>query len=177
MLTITGVDLCDDKKLLRDFSNFVLDRFVSKNVLKTALIQIRIIDRDTLSPADKKEFADVGAWVTHEGKVNGRRKFIIKMDSVAINKNAKNLMKKYKTIMKSLAHELIHVKQYLNGEMFDYKNGTTTRFKGSIYTYPTVQGMDWTYWDSPWEREAYSYMEAMYYMFNEKVKAEIAAAK
>ena len=65
---------------------------------------------------------------------------------------------------------MIHVKQYLKGEMFDYKRGDKVRFCGEIYTYSFEKtDLDWDYWDAPWEREAYSYMEAMYYMYCKEI--------
>lgn len=56
---------------------------------------------------------------------------------------------KTRTLLKTLAHELTHCKQWIKNEMYDYlKPYNYTRWKGKIY--PT----DGDYDSTPWEKEA-----------------------
>lgn len=67
------------------------------------------------------------------------REFMIRLDS---NLNERGLLE-------TLAHELVHVKQYAKDEMKDLGNGNT-RFAGKYY-----KNWDINYWDQPWEIEAH----------------------
>lgn len=52
-------------------------------------------------------------------------------------------------MLRALAHEMVHVKQYVTGEIVDdFLN--TVKWKGKRYV---CNGH--TYWDQPWEIEAY----------------------
>jgi hypothetical protein len=52
----------------------------------------------------------------------------------------------------TLAHELTHVKQFAKGELMEYqkKHNSAMRWGNEIIQYD-----DETYWDAPWEIEAY----------------------
>ena len=63
---------------------------------------------------------------------------------------------KRKKLIKTIAHELVHVKQYARNE-FDHKSGIDYKWKGSI-----VSIEDKDYVKMPWEVEARSYEEPMY---------------
>lgn len=65
-------------------------------------------------------------------------------------------------IMEILAHEMVHLKQYLKGELQNFILGHVI-WKGTpmvIYTDPT----DWGYWNSPWEMEAFGRQQGLNYM-------------
>ena len=64
----------------------------------------------------------------------------------------------------------MHVKQYLNGEIFDYKSGDV-RYKGSYFD-SSYQESEESYYDSPWEIEAYGREAGLYRMFLTKLKEE-----
>ena len=57
----------------------------------------------------------------------------------------------YDTIMQTLAHEMVHAKQYLRGEL----NGWTNSWKGK-------KPRNYKYENAPWEREAYKLEEKLY---------------
>lgn len=67
---------------------------------------------------------------------------------------------RYESFLTTLAHELIHVKQYVKGELKDYvKYPGACKWKSKrihydydYYTHPTF----------PWEIEAYGYQSALY---------------
>ena len=56
-------------------------------------------------------------------------------------------------ILKTLAHELVHVKQFLKRELVD-TNGLESKWKGEAYLY-----ID--YYNLPWEKEAYHLQEVL----------------
>jgi hypothetical protein len=56
--------------------------------------------------------------------------------------------KRLKTIVFTLAHEFIHVKQFAKGELKDHKKSNKVIFHKMKFD-------DDNYWDSPWEIEAY----------------------
>ena len=85
MLFITGVELSDEKELMRNFSNFVLKKFLSSKVLNSSLIHIRLISRNSLPKEERKEFTEAAAWMTDDGVVNGKKHFTITLDQNSVN--------------------------------------------------------------------------------------------
>lgn len=73
----------------------------------------------------------------------------------------KNLNKK--TILISLAHEMVHVKQYARGELKDYLRNNTVKWKNRKFNLQTVK-----YWSSPWEKEAYKKDKILYEAFKQR---------
>ena len=92
------------------------------------------------------------------------------MAKSVIRHDAKKQITRYKETLKNLGHELVHVKQYLLNELFDYTDGMTSRYMGMRHSY--TGEMDWTYWDAPYEVEAYGRSEGLYQMFLQKLKEE-----
>lgn len=64
----------------------------------------------------------------------------------------------YRTLS-DLAHEMIHVQQYVTGVMTEKKAGTCWR--GKVHRY-SEQKEDAAYWNSPWEVDAYG---RTYYLY------------
>lgn len=159
-----------EKKLLHTFCRYVMDKFVAPAIQKQSTIIIKFVDPDTMTGADKKEILEFEAWMVYDGCDHGKRHFTVTISNKAIKKhrNAKTVETRMRTSMEYIAHELVHVKQYLNNEIFDYKNGDV-RFKGAIYT-------NWhegeAYFFSPFEIEAYGYMTGLYMCFKAKLKQE-----
>ena len=65
------------------------------------------------------------------------------------------------SLVKTLIHELVHVKQYLKGELKDYASGRV-KWKNRNYL-PNPEDPDFFY--SPWENEAYS-LSTKYFKIN-----------
>jgi hypothetical protein len=169
MLIVQGLELCDDVRLIKKYANFCLSKFVKNSILRKSIITIKIINRDELScKEERKELKESSAWMTYDGTTDdGKKLFTVILDKIVINNRAKKLLTRYKNLLKYMGHEMVHIKQYLLNEMFDYKDGETVRFAGQRYHYNSEKkDLDWDYWESPWEREAYSYQEALYYMFD-----------
>lgn len=59
-----------------------------------------------------------------------------------------DLPKRFKRMLISLGHEMVHVKQYAKGELKFHERGNVVTFQKQQYT-------DDEYWESPWEIEAY----------------------
>ena len=57
---------------------------------------------------------------------------------------------KQRLLLESVAHEMVHVKQWATGQLYDYIDGDTSRYDGKKYS---KSKMD--YYDYPWEIEAY----------------------
>jgi hypothetical protein len=171
VLTVTGLELRDDVRLVKKYAHFCLSKFVSNSVLNKSNINIEFVSEDELSdPKERKELRDFQAWLIYDGLVDEKRKFTITLTKSAIRLSAKKQITRYKDTLKNLGHELVHVKQYLLNEMFDYSDGQRVRFMGGIHAY--TDNADWTYWDSPWEVEAYGRMEGLYQMFLKKMKED-----
>ena len=146
MVSISSYHLTkDEKKLIREYCGFVLNRFVKKSVLDKANIKVEIVHENDL------EYALNVKHITR----------------------SKNPLIKFKKIMINLGHELIHIKQYLNGEMFDYVAGGV-RYKGSYFDMAFQMNVE-SYFEAPWEIEAYGRELGLYKLFvkmkgDEKIK-------
>lgn len=92
---------------------------------------------------------DVVGWCTWEDTNIRPREFLIEVSS------------ELSTIefIKTVIHEMIHVKQYATGQMKErFKQGRKTYWKDKDYT-------DSSYSKSPWEREAYRKQETVFKSF------------
>lgn len=72
-------------------------------------------------------------------------------------------------IYQSLAHEMVHVKQYVLGELDDI-DISQVKWKGELYQSGDTE--DEAYWNSPWEIEAYGREKGMNYL---RMKANFSA--
>jgi hypothetical protein len=64
--------------------------------------------------------------------------------------------------MTVLAHEMVHLKQYLKGEMVDGPFNVV--FWHGIAYDSTMDPTSWAYWNSPWELEAFGRQQGLNYM-------------
>lgn len=87
------------------------------------------------------------------------REFEIEIDS--------NLPKK--ALLRALAHEMVHVKQYATGQLKDYMNNNNTCWEGTTFK-GDREGDE--YWVSPWEIEAYGREVGLYVLFKKYLKKE-----
>lgn len=142
-----------DVKYIREYAKFVLNRFVPKSVQQTARIKIRVIHPNDLEGEEYEEAKAVRAWCMYLGVINEKRTFDVVLTYPRYNKSAKKPLTRLKNILIDLGHELIHVKQYLNNEIFDYKNGFV-RYKGNEFDDSYKTKLE-NYFESPWEVEAY----------------------
>ena len=160
-----------DIAYLKKYSRFVLNKFVRKSVQANAKINIKIVSPDDLNNTiDVQDLKRYRAWCTYDSVCEGKKYFSVILNIKQINKNAKKPHIRLKKLMIDLGHELIHVKQYLNSEIFDYKSGDI-RYKGSYFDSSYSENEE-LYYDSPWEIEAYGRELGLYAMFVTKMKEE-----
>jgi len=62
-----------------------------------------------------------------------------------------------------LAHEMVHLKQYVTGQMVDSLLDGLVIWEGMAYNAP-ADGRSWAYWNSPWELEAFGRQRGLNYM-------------
>ena len=63
-------------------------------------------------------------------------------------------------ILITLAHEMVHVKQWAKGEMYEYSKPGMVRFHKTKFNMNEVD-----YWDYPWEIEAYGKQLGLFIRF------------
>jgi hypothetical protein len=169
MLLITGTKLEKmDRKLIRLYARFVLNRYVTKSIQKKSVINIKILTNDSFYKESKDK--DCSAYTTYEKIVDSTRHFRITMNYMFINSKAKRPHTRMSAFLTDLGHELIHVKQYLNGQIFDYANGDI-RYGGKVFSKDYCES-DEDYYESPWEIEAYGRESGLYKMFYNKMKED-----
>ena len=74
---------------------------------------------------------------------------------------------KIRNILITLAHEMVHIKQWAKGEMYEYAEPGKVRFMKTKYD---MNDLD--YWDYPWEIEAFGKQLGLFVRFCEN--ADIA---
>jgi len=159
-----------EKRLFSFFSKWVLDRFVIPSIQRNSIVLVEFVDPKTLPPKEQKELIDYKAWSVYNGTNNGRRSFTITLDKVMLDRkrNVKNPIYRLQDALECLGHELVHIKQYLNGEIFDYKEGDV-RYRGERFS-SWEEGE--AYWFTPWELEAYGYEHGLFSVFKKRYKGK-----
>ncbi|WP_300422831.1 hypothetical protein [uncultured Hyphomonas sp.] len=69
---------------------------------------------------------------------------------------------KVRNILITLAHEMVHIKQWAKGEMYEYAEPGKVRFMKTKYDMN-----DLNYWDFPWEIEAFGRQLGLFVRFCE----------
>lgn len=161
-----------DLAMVRKYSKFVLNKLVRAGVQRKSRITIKILgEQEIKDAADLLDLKKYKAWCTYDGvDEQNRKKFTVVLDQKNLNKKAKKPITRLKNILIDLGHELSHVKQYLNNEVFDYKDGGV-RYKGIIFD-GSYNDDEESYYESPWEIEAYGREWGLYRMFVKKLKEE-----
>ena len=83
--------------------------------------------------------------------LNKPRQFMIELDA--------SMKYAFDDILTWLAHEMVHLKQFVRGELFDYETG---RVQWKSKSFGRVH-----YDDQPWEKEAYRLESQLYEEFGE----------
>lgn len=128
------------KKLVEEAANYYL-----RDLISTYSVMLLIKLRKDLF---KKEVLKADCiW---EDDRNKPREFNIRIDSSM----------KMHGVLRALAHECVHVKQFVTGEMRDTNNCYITKWKGQGYRTDQCN-----YWKLPWEIDAYGREVGLYEMF------------
>ena len=112
------------------------ERLMGKRLMKTLYIKIDL--HRTLLSKDGMEGSCI--WDEWDDLKKTPRDFHIELDSTI------NL----REILINLAHEMVHVKQLVKGEMYEYANPNEVRWMKTKYD---MNDMD--YYDYPWEIDAF----------------------
>lgn len=128
------------KAEIRDYLDFLGDMLMSPRLVKTLTIEIKCM------PLKKVK----GFCVSTDDEYTTRPKeFLIELDT----KQSKASQ------LKTLAHEMVHVKQYAKGELADLERQNKVKFNKKKYSANSF------YWLQPWEIEAYGYEYGLYRMY------------
>ncbi len=119
--------------------NFFLNLLVSSRLKKTLTINLildDILDGDTTGLCSTEDMTRCPKNFEIHLQVKGRSKA---------------------SIIKTLAHELVHVKQYAKGEIYDHIDSGVVTYQKVRYYIDTMN-----YKDQPWEIEAYTKENKLY---------------
>jgi hypothetical protein len=138
----------EQKKLARSLAEFCLEKLISSRLSNT--LDIRIVFKPTLY----KKTDSYGETTYYEDSNIPPKDFLIEIDSKL----------KMRSMLETIAHELVHVKQWATGEMRETKDNFITKFKKDIVNSNKV-----SYWDQPWEIEAMGREEGLFIQWIEKM--------
>ena len=166
-----------DSAMIRKYSKFVLNRMVRQCVQKRSKINIKVLgEQEIKDAADLLDLKKYKAWCTYDGlDEEGNKKFTIILNYKRISKLGKKPQTRLKNLLIDLGHELVHVKQYLNNELFDYKSGDV-RYKGLFFDASHYMDEE-KYFFSPWEIAAYGMEYGLFVLFSRQLKNEQKAKK
>lgn len=74
-------------------------------------------------------------------------------------------------MLKSLAHEMVHVKQYATGQLKDLSKSLAVKWEGEYHSISSQDTHEEQYWFSPWEIEANGREVGLYVLFKKSLKS------
>lgn len=132
-----------DLKLCKDALKFYGRLLLRESTYNKILIKLEF-DKE-LSRANEYAFCFYEEDLESEYKT-----FIITIDPQLGKRN----------MLKALAHEMVHVKQYAKGELKDYVRTNKIKWCGKVILHEKLN-----YWDTPWEIEAHGREKGLYFRF------------
>ena len=135
------------RKLVETATWFYTEKLMGKRLM--AGLEITINLKKNLLAKTGKEGSAI--W---EDDGYRSREFTIELDSSV----------KIRELLITLAHELVHVKQWAKDEMYEYMEPHMVRFKGE-----KIHLKETDYWDYPWEIEAYGRQLGLFIRFCEEM--------
>jgi len=124
-------------ELVKEFIEWVMIKFVSKRTLNNVEITL-ILDAMLFERTGSLGF---GVW---EDKHKRGRVFTVEIETKD---------QTFMNILHSIAHEIVHVKQWVKGELYSHRTEKNTYF--FMGQKINEKKLDDTYWDLPWEIEAH----------------------
>jgi hypothetical protein len=118
----------------KELVQFFADKLITKTKQKNMIINL-VYDMD-----GEEIGSDKGQTLWEWYDTGRKNKFTIHINP-KLSKSA---------AMKVIAHEMVHVKQYAHGELYDYQNNSKVRWMGKVYDED-----EFDYWEQPWEVDAY----------------------
>ena len=132
-------------KTLYEAARFFGEHLLGKRMDKYISIEIK------LTKGMKKKEGAYGFCHIIDDNLNKPREFQIELDA--------SVKFSFVQIVTWLAHEMVHLKQFVRKELWDYETGQVQWKKRK---YSTVE-----YEDQPWERQAYAWEDELYEEFAE----------
>ena len=142
-IKISHCDDLDMRTQLRETTKFIMPKLMKDNQ--------RLLDKISITiKMDSKLTVKEDAWGLCYWTDNRHRprKFMVIIDDKQSRSN----------FIRTLIHELVHVKQYAIGDLKDFCSGAA-KWKKKVYE---LDLDDPFYMDSPWEKEAYRVSQEMY---------------
>ena len=139
------------RKLVESATRFYAEKLMGKRLTENLKITVNL-NRNLLS---KEGLEGSAVW---EDDSYRPREFIVEIDSTV----------KVRNLLLTLAHEMVHVKQWAKDEMYEYLNTIgMVRFKGEKVHLDSLE-----YWDQPWEIEAYGKQLGLFIRYCEYMNFE-----
>jgi hypothetical protein len=136
MVKFTGLSYFtkSEKKYIKSLTQFINDKFFTKRLQDKLDIEINfkknLIDKEGVA----------GDCVGLDDHFRPKQ-FVVRIDSKM----------KFNRVLNTLAHELVHAKQWAKGEMYEMlKKKNVVKFNKKEYNSEKIN-----YWELPWEIEAY----------------------
>ena len=126
-------------------ASFYGEVLLGKRMAKNILVEIKLTKE-----LKQKEQAYGFCHITDDD-LDRPREFMIELDT--------SMKNPFDQVLIWLAHEMVHLKQFVRGELYDYATGNV---QWKSRTYGRVH-----YNDQPWEKEAYRLEGELYEMFEE----------
>lgn len=73
-------------------------------------------------------------------------------------------------VLQTIAHELVHVRQYATGHLKEYNRNCDVKWKGERFEEKQTSGDE--YWFTPWEIEAYGVEVGLYTLLKKHLRKE-----
>ena len=134
LLNITG-STKTTRNLINSSAWYYAEKLMGKRLMGTLEINIKLVKNMT----EKEGCEGSCIWDEWEDRKTPRS-YTIELDSSVSLRN----------ILINLAHEMVHVKQWVKGEMYEYTNPNLVRFMKK-----KVDISNMNYYDYPWEIEAF----------------------
>jgi len=133
--------------VLSDAAYFYGEKLLGKRMLKNITIEIK------LTRELKQKEKAYGLCHIIDDDLNRPREFMIELDA--------SMKWGFDQILIWLAHEMVHLKQFVRKELFDYEYGAT-QWKSRLYSMNKI-----AYYEQPWEKEAYRLETKLFEEFEE----------
>jgi hypothetical protein len=141
------------QKHCRQFIRFFSNRFFSKELNKQISVKLKFTRKSVISYEDECAYVQ---WMDNNRQP---RKFVININVPS------RVSLRY--IISTLAHEMVHVKQFVKNELIDLPS---TDFNVSVFKNKKYNLNRVSYFDQPWEIEAYGREHGLTREYLEKVK-------
>ncbi len=151
----------DDKALIRRFVTFVLETLIFDQADEHIRITINFLHPKNVSGEDKRDLIEYKAWMVR----NSENSFTITINVDQV-KQYPNQIARLRNVFLCLGHELVHVKQYVTGQMQDI-TATDCMYMGKIYNDCNQDNAN--YWLAPWEIESYGHEQGLFALFKKQI--------